>query len=155
MTLNKILIIGDSGVGKTSVVNCLRNVEFIYEHVADVGMVTYIINDNFKITVFPGQSKHNFNKLIQDEKYDRIVVMCDLISKNSFENAYDEWRKLAYNLCHSGTSVVLCINKMDIYDPLNVRVVLCVANLVATKLFNNLFFVSAKKNLNIDKILED
>ena len=166
-----ILVIGDGGVGKTTLVNRLINGKFEPKYVASTEVTTHIIG-NCKITVFPGQYKYSFDRLITDNEeynipYDRIVVMCDINSQLSFNNKY-YWFKQIRGLCHKNTKIVACMNKCDelnglglipeeeakrIFSKYNVREGMFTKDMLA--IFDYSYYVSAKTNLNIDKILGD
>lgn len=153
MPYKKILIIGDAGVGKTTIVNRLLNGEFNPKYVADNKVTAHIIGD-FKITIFPGQLKYSFDKLIYDNEehniqYDRIVIMCDINSMISLDNNR-EWLKLTCELCHQNTRIVLCINKCDEVGEYFTK---GWTHNIAQKY--SVYYVSAKTNLNIYKILGD
>jgi GTP-binding nuclear protein Ran len=152
---NKVLIIGDAGVGKTVLVNRLKTGEFNPKYIANNKMETYDI-EGFKINVFPGQYKYSFNKLIYGNEeynmlYDRIIIMCDIHSKLSQQNVYN-WLKLTRGICHSKTSIVLCINKRD-YTSGNELTGEELLRFIGV--FDHIYYVSAKINLNIYKILGD
>ena len=173
MQLKKIIIIGDAGVGKTTIINQLTNGEFNPKYIADNKVTTHIIG-NFKITIFPGQLKYSFDKLIygseeHDIQYDRIVIMCDINSMLSFNNKC-EWFKLIRGLCHKNTRIVLCINKCDVPGTYYTKEWLSdatqkykmmpfigkfMSNNYETNSFDSIHYVSAKTKLNIDKILGD
>ena len=166
-----ILVIGDGGVGKATLVNRLVNGEFEPKYVASTGVTTHIIG-NFKITVFPGQYRYSFDKMIYDNEeyniqYDRIVVMCDINSQLSFNNAF-EWVKLTRGLCHKNTRIVILSNKCEVdgkyfsnewianaakkYKDLSF-----LSKWKTEKLtqFDRMYYTSAKTNLNIYTILGD
>jgi small GTP-binding protein len=172
MQYNKILIIGDAGVGKTTIVNRLTNGEFNPKYVGDIAVTTHIIG-NFKITVFPGSFKYSFDNLIHDKEehniqYDRIVIMCDINSTMSFDNNC-EWFKLIRGLCHKNTRIVLFINKCDVTGSeyftkewvVNVAKKYKAAPFISKSMttsmgsFDSVYYASAKTNLNMYKILGD
>jgi len=166
-----ILVIGDSGVGKTNLVNRLINDKFEPEYVASTGVTTHVIG-NCKITVFPGRYRYRFDKMIYDNEeyniiYDRIIIVCDMNSTLSFNNKY-YWLKQIRGLCHKNTKIVACMNKCDelnwrrlipeeeakrIFSKYSVREGMFTKDMLA--IFDYSYYVSAKTNLNIDKILGD
>ncbi len=172
MAFKNILVIGDGGVGKTTLVNRMINGEFEPKYVASTGVTTYVVG-NFKITVFPGQYRYSFDKMIYDNEeyniqYDRIVVMCDINSQLTWNNTF-EWVKLTRGLCHKNTRIVLLINKCEIDGKyLSDEWIANVAKIYMNDLqslcrwetekltqFDRMYYTSAKTNLNIYTILGD
>jgi GTPase SAR1 family protein len=166
----KVIILGDGGVGKTVTVNRLETGEFDPRYVASHKITSHIIRDTYKVNIFPGQYKYSFDKLIcnnEDTKYDRVVIMCDINNTLSFKNAFD-WLDLASDISHETTEIVLCINKYDgsCKSPITPDLINGngedhkFLNTISGNMLDDMFeafdfvyYVSAKTNLNINKIL--
>lgn len=119
--MRKVVIVGDAGVGKTSI---------IYKHLQrDISMVTSSVSGaswDFQISTPNGTCKFQVWDTAGSEQYqsmapfyirDAAVAICvfDLAEKVSFDNV-DAWVKLVHDSSGQNTKIVLVGNKLDRSD---------------------------------------
>lgn len=118
--LIKILIIGDSGVGKTSFVHQFKNEIFPEYHDATIGIeLAYkfikINDDVIKIHFWDAGGLPTFHNIVKSYFYntDIIFIMFDLTSYSSFEHAIDDWMNCINKNNSNPIKIVLIGNKLD------------------------------------------
>ena len=144
----KIIIIGDAGVGKTTLITRHRTGEFERKYIAtlgvDVSSLTFHTTHGiviFDIWDCAGQTKFEG---LGEEYYKNAsgaIVMFDVTSKISFKNAIT-WK----TYLDKDIPVVVCGNKIDIIERK-------VKNKDFSQEFDNTtkYYISAKSNYNFEK----
>lgn len=116
----KVLIVGDSGVGKTVFVNRHRNGEFTTNYIATIGVeITPLYFETTKgrvgLNIWDCAGQEKFRDLRQDyQGAQAAILMFDVSSKISYRNLnfwYNEIRKIALDI-----PIVVCGNKCDIKE---------------------------------------
>ena len=149
----RIAMLGDSTVGKTSIVNTFLNIEFTEEKVQTVGnerMETKMKmkdGNNLKIIIWDTAGQERFHSISTNSiKTSQGVCLCfDLTSKKTFQNA-EVWLK---DIRENNNTIPIALfgNKIDL---INDRVVSEEeAKEFANKNGLDYFETSAKSNINI------
>ena len=156
ITRQKIILIGDIAVGKTSIINSILGHKFKSEYEASVGVDFFsktmrYKGKSFKLQIWDSAGQEKFKSLIPN--YIRgaslIFLVYDITKKSSF-NSLINWLKFIYEI--ENTNIVIIGNKIDLK---NERVI----SEEEGKKFcdeNNLmsfFEVSAKEDINIKEML--
>ena len=92
MTSKKnILLIGDCGVGKSSLTDTIYNFDFESRYLPTFGLHKCEY-DHFNIYDYPGEDFYNFeNHCHEINKLNICIIMYDLTNKNSFKSI-DKWK---------------------------------------------------------------
>ena len=154
--LFKILIIGDSGVGKSNIL--LRYVDgmFSEEFISTIGVdfrihTLQIENKNVKLQLWDTAGQDRFKSIVQS--YYRgaagILVVYDVTNRESFENI-NQWINEVQRLS-SEAQLVLVANKIDLSD--KAKVTSEEGKSLALQFGIPFFEVSAKSNSNIDECI--
>ena len=118
----KVIVIGDSAVGKTTFIS--RLIDRFEENAASTFGVSYVtkeikIDDNlvhFDIWDTAGQEKyHSVNRLFYLESKICIIVY-DITNRTSFDNACNFWYKEITNEINDSIIIGLAGNKSDLYS---------------------------------------
>jgi GTP-binding nuclear protein Ran len=114
----KLVILGDSAVGKTSFVERITNGDFIREHkptyavdMTDYSFYTNLGQINFRIWDLAGKEE---NKGLEDGyliNADCILIIFDLTSTESYRSL-NKWYKMVKNIIPD-VPIVICGNKSD------------------------------------------
>ncbi|EDR22512.1 hypothetical protein, conserved [Entamoeba dispar SAW760] len=149
----KVVMVGDCGVGKTSIVNRLVNNEFNKETsptVAAVFRQTIVDNedDSYKLEIWDTAGEEKYRSVVGSyfRGANGAVIVFDVIDKNSFEHIFD-WEFEIKQIAPEATILILGNkaeqNKWMLQkDEIEIK-------LKQNRL--NYFFVSAKTGLNIKK----
>ena len=107
--LKKILVVGDGGVGKTSLINCYLGNSFEQKYIS-----TYNIdirqNNEYILYDFPGQEKYGSHDINLHDT-DICIIMYDVTSKLSYKNI-ESWKLKVENLCGNIPHIIVG-NKID------------------------------------------
>ena len=117
MSNYKLLLVGDNGVGKTTLIHRLLNGEFVsyYKPTTSIEVKKLSFNSNYGIITFdihdtPGKEKFSKIKNNNSSNLDAIMGLCDITSESSVNNL-DLW----YNIMNSnGLPSIACGNKFDV-----------------------------------------
>ena len=119
----KIILIGDSKVGKTSIINQYINNEFTYNFISTIGQgksrkTVTIDNTDFSIEVWDtaGQERYSQLNKIFLKNSQIVILVYDITNKESFENLKTKW----FEQIQSTLDLSLCVigvaaNKHDLY----------------------------------------
>jgi len=154
-TVHKIIILGDSNTGKTSIIKQYKNHTFLDER-PTIGvdfetLTTTFNNREIKIHTWDVSGKEYFRFVVKNylKITNKAIFVFDLSYKQSFQNTHlwiDEFVK-----CHDSVKIFLVGNKCD----LNRQVSLVDVEDLIRK-YNGLhidyFEISAKDNINIDDL---
>jgi small GTP-binding protein len=150
----KILMIGDSNVGKSSILLKYTHDNFNNEHLTTIGLdfhVKYLkLNDkNIKLQLWDTAGQERFRSIITSYFRDAqgILVVYDVTNKISFENV-ENWIKDINDNCKNNNNIFLVANKIDLNRIISEEE----GNKLAQK-YNLLYYeCSAKTGENIQNI---
>ena len=121
--LVKIIIIGDSGVGKTNFMFRFADNTFNSLHVSTVGLdykskIIILPSSKKKVKIqiwdTAGQERYMALNKSSFQKVQGIIIMYDLTDRKSFENI-DKWLNIV-SQNFPGKSMILVANKLDLSD---------------------------------------
>ena len=149
----KIIFVGDSGVGKTTLINRINNEEFKDLNESSVGIDYYSKNIKFRgeeltLQIWDTAGQEKYRGLIPTYARNAVLafIIYDISSKKSFENL-TEW--INYLNSIEKMPMIICGNKIDL-----VRQVTKEEGEKFAKKNNLVFFeVSAKTNENMNYML--
>ena len=150
----KIIFVGDSGVGKTTLINRINNEEFKDLNESSVGIDYYSKNIKFggeelTLQIWDTAGQEKYRGLIPTYARNAVLafIIYDISSKKSFENL-TEW--INYLNSIEKMPMIICGNKIDLDD----RQVTKEEGEEFAKKNNLVFFeVSAKTNKNMNYML--
>ena len=151
----KIIFVGDSGVGKTTLINRINNEEFKDLNESSVGIDYYSKNIKFRgeeltLQIWDTAGQEKYRGLIPTYARNAVLafIIYDISSKKSFENL-TEW--INYLNSIEKMPMIICGNKIDLV--VDRQVTKEEGEKFAKK--NNLVFfeVSAKTNKNMNYML--
>jgi len=154
--LCKILVIGDSGVGKTCFLDRFVDDVFLENHLATIGVdfkikTVVVAGKRMKLQMWDTAGQERF-KMIANAYYrgaHAIIVMFDLIDTKTFENVR-EWMQEIERYASRGCLVFLVGNKSDLVVEKRED-----GPRFAHELGVKYFEVSAKANDNVQKTFEE
>lgn len=109
----KIVLIGESGVGKTSIINRLSSNTFSSEikPTENIGTTTieFLLEEKNKLIKFeildtPGQEKYRSHDKILYENTNVILLIYDMTNSESFEKLKNYWKNEIKSKASSNTS---------------------------------------------------
>lgn len=112
MTLKKVVIVGDSGVGKTSLIYKLQNRTFSGKYIPTLEFTSFQTPFQFEIEDIPGQDKFMLQHRSKPDPADCCILMFSLTSKVSYKSI-KFWRSYIKNT-YGDIPIVLCGNKSDV-----------------------------------------
>ncbi|MFQ6061137.1 MAG: Rab family GTPase, partial [Thermoplasmata archaeon] len=159
----KVCLVGDCGVGKTSLIRRLLHDEFNERYVptpsTEVSKVEYRFLANpdsevvLEMDIWDITGQKAFRKFLSDSYFYNsrsIVAVCDATRKSTLEEI-EEWVDAGRRIAGDIPTHTLA-NKMDLED----RVVLndVLIKKICNKLNSSVFFVSAKTGANVDLVFQ-
>ena len=105
----KILIFGDGGVGKTSLINYYLNNTFEQKYIS-TSNINILQNDEYIFYDFPGQEKYSSHDINLSD-IDICIIMYDVTNKISYKNI-QFWKLKVQNLCGNIPTIIVG-NKID------------------------------------------
>ena len=123
ITGEKVVIIGDSSVGKSSIVMRYTKDSFSNDIPATVGVDNYIKevvtddNRNVKLLIWDTAGQERFRALAKNyyKNAKCVILVFDITNRKSFENL-DSWLDEVFNYTHEGILVVVIGNKSDLQN---------------------------------------
>lgn len=112
----KVVFIGDSGVGKTSLIKSFLG-EDISKISTTIGVDFFVISkEDYKLTIWDFAGQEWFREIIINFlKSAAIVIMVfDLSRPKTLVNLINEWANYVKEICHEETVVIVVGNKSDI-----------------------------------------
>ena len=116
----KIIFVGDSGVGKTTIINRINNEEFKDLNESSVGIDYYSKNIKFRgeeltLQIWDTAGQEKYRGLIPTYARNAVLafIIYDISSKKSFENL-TEW--INYLNSIEKMPMIICGNKIDLVD---------------------------------------
>lgn len=152
--LFKLIIIGDSGIGKSSLLNRFSDNVYTDSYISTIGVdfkITTIEIDNkiCKLQIWDTAGQERFRTITSS--YYRgahgIMVVFDITNRDSFTNL-PIWLKEIYNYASENVKIILIGTKAD----LDAKRVISYDDAMAFAIDNNMDYIetSAKKDTNID-----
>ena len=108
-TKRKILIVGDGGVGKTSLINNYLNNTFEQKYIS-TSNINILESDEYIFYDFPGQEKYSSHDINLSD-IDICIIMYDVTNKISYKNI-QFWKLKVQNLCGNIPTIIVG-NKID------------------------------------------
>jgi len=156
----KLSLIGDGGVGKTSIAQRYVHGVFKADYKATIG--TFIskkewyfeqLNTSVKFIIWDLAGQDQFQRLWPDYMTDTRagIIMFDVTNKKSFENI-KKWNEIITRVAHPNVILILVGNKVDLQDS---REVSSEEGMELAKELKIYYMeTSAKTNKNIDEVFE-
>lgn len=110
MSIKKIIIVGDAGVGKTAFINNLLGDNFERRYLPTSTFNLYK-TDNIEIYDTPGQSQFDIEKHYPKVDISGCIIMYDVTNPPSYKNI-TFWRKLI-NKVYGNIEITIIGNKAD------------------------------------------
>lgn len=155
--LFKIVLIGDCGAGKTSVVQRFKTGNFVERHGNTIGvdfsMKSLIIdNKKIKLQIWDTAGQERFRTITQSyyRSANGVIIVYDITKRSSFMNL-QRWIEEVRRYTASNVLLILIGNKCDLESLREVEVseVAAVCECIPEIIFS--MEVSAKENTNIDE----
>jgi len=153
------MVLGDSSVGKTSLIERFTKGEFSSQQQATVGLDyrnrTYKLGDkNIRVQIWDtaGQEIYRSLAAISIRDADGILLVYDRTNEISFQNIEHKWLSLIQNSCKKEISVALLANKVDLDQERTVSRE--DGEKLAAKHSASFFETSAKKFVNVEEAFE-
>ena len=154
----KIIVIGDTGVGKTKIIKQYATKEFSDNAKPTVGVdfykKTFKINEDYikvKIWDTAGQERYKSITNAYIKGCHGVLVVYDITNEDSFNNI-EKWIERTYDIYNQNIKIILVGNKSDLENERKVKTETALEK--AKKLNMPLMEVSALKNLNIKEVFE-
>ena len=148
----KITVIGDGGVGKTSLIQKFTNETFTKDYIKTIGAQFSVFDkeiegDKVKLLFWDiaGQDDFNFLRPAFFKDSRAAIVVCSLENNKLGEDSFKHiknWVKDIFSYCGE-IPVVVCANKVDLVDEQKIDTSKC-AELVKKNDFLGYFITSAK-----------
>ena len=116
----KLILVGDVAVGKTSIINSLMGQKFSEEYEPSIGVDFFsktlkYKGKSIKFQIWDSAGQEKFKSLIPN--YIRgaslIILVYDITNKKTFDNL-NSWIEFINN--YENTNIVICGNKIDLKD---------------------------------------
>lgn len=159
----KIALLGDSTVGKTSIIKRLINNDFKESQLSTIGAEqntkTIKLNENSEeeilctLQIFDTAGQEKFRSITPNyiKNADGIVLVFDLTNYSSFENIKYWIKQIHNNKKYENLPFIIVGNKYDLKDEIVVQEDKIKFN---GKNSENFFYCSAKDNYNVYEIFE-
>ena len=156
----KICLVGDSKVGKTSLINCFKGEDFNDTYTPSkacnyIDKIMTYQNKEIELEIWDtiGNEKYRpLNKLFYKDS-SIIIFVYDITNKNSFENIKNIWYQDVQDCLGKEIMIVILGNKSDLYIEEEVREE--EARVYAKSVNAKLKIVSAKDSFQVDKFFEE
>jgi Ras-related protein Rab-8A len=156
---SKILLIGDSAVGKTSIMMRYVNDKFSSSFITTIGIdfVTKIIDvagNKIRLQIWDTAGQERFRSITTSyfNGADIVIIIYDICDESSFENV-GYWMDTIKKSTTDSTGIILVGNKIDMETS---RRVSSKDGIELAKKYNVPFFeCSAKKDIKVDSIFEE
>lgn len=153
--LFKILLIGDSGVGKSSTMIQYCDNIFNDNHISTIGVdfkirTIEVDSKTIKLQIWDTAGQERFRNITSS--YYRgahaIILMYDITNLETFQNLKYWYEEIKKNVNNNNTYIILVGNKSDLPRTVDFMDAQEFANEIGIRLFE----ISAKKSTNLDKI---
>ena len=122
----KIVVIGDSNVGKTSILSRFRYGSFEQNYMPTLGIDFFTKNlfyedKTTRLILWDTAGQERFLSLIPSylKKADCIIIVYDITNKISF-NSLNHWLNSARENTVEGTIFIVCGNKIDLKEKITI-----------------------------------
>jgi Ras-related protein Rab-1A len=155
--LFKIILIGDSGVGKSSITDCYTKKDFKSSHISTIGVdfeiVEQIVNDKLvKLQIWDTAGSERFDSITTS--YYRgahgILIVYDVSDKGSFESVKNKWLVNVRKYTSRDVFIIVVGNKCDLIDVETYEK----EDMLELDNIRHVF-TSAKDKINVFEIFED
>lgn len=160
--LFKIIIIGDSGVGKTCFLKRYTDNTFQSDYISTIGVdfkikTTSVENEVVKLQLWDTAGQERFSAITKS--YYRgahgIIVIFDLSNENSFKSLEGWFRKIREN-ASPACEVVLLGSKVDLGEDISVEDQRIDKFLAEKKIQRDRFYkVSAKEDIKVSEVFKN
>lgn len=157
----KVIIIGEAGVGKTSLVKKFITGKFSSDYRASIGTNMFIKKKNivsnnkiYKISIqlwdIAGQERWINMRHIYYEGSQAALIVGDLSRKKTFEQIAKFWLPDLLNYCGK-IPFILIANKFDLSHEINENEIKILGKTIEA---SSIIFTSAKTGMNVEKAFE-
>ena len=120
----KIILLGDSGVGKTSIINQYIKNEFDSDQSATIGVefqpkfVTAIDGEKIKLGIWDTAGQEKFRTLTRQfyRKVDGVVLVYDITDRSTLQHIEDYWIKQLQENATTSYQAIIVGNKSDLKE---------------------------------------
>lgn len=138
MSLKKVIVVGDGGVGKTALIDRFFEEDFRPRYVPTIGVEVRQYENDLQFWDFAGREK--FSGIQSFDGANMVIIVFSVDSQISYTNI-EYWRKRVTDQCaYADIPVIVCANKCDIKE----RKFEFTADIV----------VSSKENVRCDGLLD-
>ena len=116
---SKIVIFGDAGVGKTSLLTKLTKDEFVMKYVPTIGVsnVSHMFNTSngkYILNFYEYSGQEKLNNISFEREYDVAIIMYDVTSHSTYNSVSEYFNKITCQL--DNIKVFVIGNKVDCKD---------------------------------------
>jgi small GTP-binding protein len=154
--LVKILMVGESGVGKTCLIKRFIKNEFSLTHLSTIAIdfkmkVLKVQNTMLKLQIWDTAGQERFNTLTAGffKGSDGVVVTYSVTERKSYDNV-NKWMNQIHSLAPKNVRIVLVGNKIDMQEQREVTVE--EGKAMAQKYDAVFFETSAKSGENVEQV---
>ena len=152
----KIYLLGDSAVGKTSIINTYCDNNYSESETITCGIdykiKKFVINDkNVRLVLWDTPSQEKFRTVISNFycQAHAIILVFDLTNRNTFVQLYKWIEEINHHMDKDDYKIIIMGNKLDNMPEHNFTFSE-ITNLMDQYKINHYYVVSAKNNTNID-----
>jgi small GTP-binding protein len=156
---NKVYLLGDEGVGKSNIINCLLGMGFKKKKNKRTGIFsdTLKINENFSIVfkTICDTKDYRYTKKIRNDiqEIKGVIIVFSLIDRNSFENAKELISFILEYINNDEVHIILVGNKSDLVKEDENKVELSDISEMLIQIPNSCYYeVSCLNKINIDRL---
>jgi Ras-related protein Rab-1A len=154
--LIKIIILGDSCIGKSSLCNSLSGINFQHSYVSTLGVDFFCLyyknnSKTFKLQIWDTAGQERFNSIISS--YFRGAHLAILMIDNSNYKSFirmNYWLKQIDNYAKKDIKIMCLINKTDLEAGIDRQEIIDKMNSIKLPFL----FISVKENKNINSIYD-
>ncbi|XP_052769372.1 ras-related protein Rab-13-like [Mya arenaria] len=157
--LLRLLLVGETGVGKTCLLCRYASDDFVSSHISTIGIdfkmkMIDVDGKTVKVQIWDTAGQERFEAITKQfyRRAQGILLVFDISSRKSYESV-PRWLQLVNENCKENTVVTLIGNKSDKADTRQVPFM--EAQTFADQHNINFYEVSAKNRNNVDKPFQD
>ena len=114
MSLKRILVVGDAGVGKTQYIRNIIGKGFEKKYIPTLGKIQEYRKERVVLYDYPGQEIYSQHKI--NENIDIVCYLYDMTSRMSYNNI-NNWKQMIYdtygNLVKKGFGKSISVDNLD------------------------------------------